>query len=137
MLPGSLAAAPDVPCTVRRLWQADADSLTRCPNYWVPREVVEADVARCRTVAEEAVCHLFRTCLRGRLPKGGWEGAELWVQSYQAGRGLAFQRVGAGKRGGCYVRLEGRHVGGRCCHGCVQVDPGAEPGVCVCGWVMP
>ena len=67
--------------------QADAGQIANCPNFWTAREDIEA--GNCSTAAEEAVRHLYRTCLQGRLPQS-WAGAEWWVQSYEGGRGLAF-----------------------------------------------
>lgn len=68
------------------LLQFNATAIAECPNYWLPREDIEA--GRCRTAAEQAVAHLH-TCLRGRLPER-WMGAEFWVQRYDGGRGLGF-----------------------------------------------
>lgn len=57
--------------------QADAGKIAECPNYWFQRELIEA--GECKTVAEEAIVHLYKSCLQGRLPDS-WAGAEWWVQ---------------------------------------------------------
>ncbi|GAB4814754.1 hypothetical protein N2152v2_001800 [Parachlorella kessleri] len=67
--------------------QADACQIAKCPNFWTARDDIEGGT--CNTAAEEAVRHLYQTCLRGLLPEN-WAGAEWWVQSYDGGRGLAF-----------------------------------------------
>ncbi len=61
--------------------QADADALAECPNYWVPREVVEGS-APAVSVAEQAVQQLYRRLVQAQLAphEGTWQGAEYWCQ---------------------------------------------------------
>ena len=61
--------------------QADADALAECPNYWVPRDVVEGR-APVVAAAEQAVQQLYRRLVKARLAPhdGCWEGAEFWCQ---------------------------------------------------------
>ena len=55
-----------------------ADTLAACPNFWIPRERLEAgDVA---TAVEHEVCGLLHGVLRQLLPPT-WSGAEYWVQA--------------------------------------------------------
>ena len=94
----------------------DADGLAACPNFWIPRERLQ--VGDVHTVVEQEVCRLLHGVLRHSLPPA-WSGAEYWVQArsvlarptrkprgvrfgigsdapaagvqtYEAGRGLAF-----------------------------------------------
>ncbi|KAK9841824.1 hypothetical protein WJX81_005480 [Elliptochloris bilobata] len=63
-----------------------AEVLAVCPNFWIPRDLLEAgDV---HTEVEREVCRLLPV-LQGILPPS-WTGAEFWVQVYDAGKGLAF-----------------------------------------------
>jgi hypothetical protein len=71
--------------------QVDADALAACPNYWVPREVVEG-AGPALTAAEQAVAALWRAAAAPPLAELGeaWQGAEYWCQVYEGGRGLGF-----------------------------------------------
>ena len=64
-----------------------ATDLSHCPNYWVPRDVIESGSGA--TTAEAAVCSLHDHIVGPTLPHD-WAGAEYWVQVYEGGRGLAF-----------------------------------------------
>ncbi len=68
-----LAADPRIPL------QESADALAECPNYWIPRDIVEAGAAAARSPAEAAVAHLHGL-IKHRLPDA-WSGAEYWVQA--------------------------------------------------------
>jgi hypothetical protein len=59
--------------------QESADALAECPNYWIPRDVVEAGAAAARSPAERAVARLHEL-VQHSLPDA-WSGAEYWVQA--------------------------------------------------------
>ena len=63
--------------------QVDALALSRCPNYWVPRAVVEG-LQPAVTAAEQVVRQLWSrmACDALREPDAtGWTGAEYWCQA--------------------------------------------------------
>lgn len=66
--------------------QADADALAECPNYWVPRDVVEGR-APALAAAEQVVQQLYRRLVKARLAPhdAHWAGAEFWCQVGAAG----------------------------------------------------
>jgi len=68
--------------------QDEADALSECPNFWVPRDVIDGAIFLTATPAEAAVAHLHEL-VHDSLPHD-WSGAEYWVQVYHGGRGLAF-----------------------------------------------
>lgn len=55
-----------------------ADALAACPNFWIPRERLEAGGVS--TKVEREVCGLLHGVLRHLLPPT-WSGAEYWVQA--------------------------------------------------------
>ena len=62
--------------------QADADALADCPNFWVPRKMVEG-AAPALTAAEQVVQALYARLVGRQLQPwgaGGWRGAEYWCQ---------------------------------------------------------
>ncbi|PRW61039.1 hypothetical protein C2E21_0196 [Chlorella sorokiniana] len=71
--------------------QADAAALAECPNYWVPRDVVEGREPAI-TAAEQIVQQLYRRLVAARLAPhaDAFLGAEYWCQIYERGRGLGF-----------------------------------------------
>lgn len=79
--------------------QADAAALAECPNYWVPRDVVEGREPAI-TAAEQIVQQLYQRLVAPRLAPhtDAFLGAEYWCQVYERGRGLGFHydKVGSG-----------------------------------------
>lgn len=71
--------------------QADAAALAECPNYWVPRDVVEGREPAI-TAAEQIVQQLYRRLVAPQLAPHAdtFLGAEYWCQIYERGRGLGF-----------------------------------------------
>ena len=69
------------PSNLMAALQADAQALSECPNYWVPRDVVEGRQPAL-TAAEQVVQHLFRQMAKGQLAAhdASWTGAEYWCQ---------------------------------------------------------
>ncbi|KAK9916860.1 hypothetical protein WJX75_008079 [Coccomyxa subellipsoidea] len=67
---------------------ADAPAVASCPNFWTPKDAVEAFEGAC-TACEMAIKLLCDKVMRHRLPED-WAGAEWWVQVYEKGKGLAF-----------------------------------------------
>ena len=70
---------------------ADSDAMAAvAPNFWVPREAIEAaDSREPRTLAEQVVTSLYERSLKDELPSD-WAGAEWWCQVYKPSRGLPF-----------------------------------------------
>lgn len=68
--------------------QADAPALAECPNYWVPRAVVEGQEPAA-TAAEQVVQHLYRRLAAEQLGPHGADfvGAEYWCQVGACGGG--------------------------------------------------
>lgn len=87
------AAAADQVCSpaAQHLSQADAAALAECPNYWVPRDVVEGREPAI-TAAEQIVQQLYRRLVAPQLAPhaDAFLGAEYWCQIYERGRGLGF-----------------------------------------------
>ena len=75
----------------------DANGIASCPNYWVPRDVIEKadasesieEVEDIRTLGEEVVVSAFRRVFKDLLPEN-WTGAEWWCQVKDAQTGMAF-----------------------------------------------
>lgn len=70
---------------------ADAEKLAKCPNYWLPRSSLEDPEQRSSTRMHVDVLIelLYRDCMQDQVASD-FAGAEWWVQTYEAGRGLAF-----------------------------------------------
>ena len=69
---------------------ADSDAMAAvAPNFWVPREAIEAEAREPRTLAEQVVFALYERVMKDELPSD-WAGAEWWCQIYQPSRGLPF-----------------------------------------------
>ena len=69
---------------------ADSDAMAAvAPNFWVPREAIEAAAREPRTLAEQVVFALYERAMKEELP-ADWAGAEWWCQVYKPSRGLPF-----------------------------------------------
>lgn len=71
--------------------QADAAALAECPNFWVPRDVLEGR-APALAATEQVVQALYARLVAARLAPldDAFVGAEYWCQVYEGGRGLGF-----------------------------------------------
>ena len=63
--------------------EVDGPVLSDCPNYWVPKDYLFAP----RTCFEQVVAALSPVVAPA---SGDWQGAEVWCQVYEHGRGLGF-----------------------------------------------
>jgi hypothetical protein len=79
-----------LPERLLELAAADSDAMAAvAPNFWVPREAIEADAREPRTLAEQVVFALYERVMKAELPPD-WAGAEWWCQVYKPSRGLPF-----------------------------------------------
>lgn len=120
------------------LLQADAAALADCPNFWVPREVVEGR-APALAAAEQVVQALFTRLVASRLAphSDSFVGAEYWCQVYEGGRGLGFhfdkvRRLFFGW-GGVWVGM----CDGTACRICLLARSDSTATHCCCRTSMP
>jgi len=75
----------------------DALALSHCPNYWIPREVLEIDDNDPSTTGQTQLLTSFEAVVAAVAPFAkrhlsdnteDWPGAEVWCQIYENGRGL-------------------------------------------------
>lgn len=71
----------------------DALALSHCPNYWIPREVLEIDDSNSTDqllTSFEAIVAAVSPLAKRHLSDNteDWSGAEVWCQIYKNGRGL-------------------------------------------------